>query len=168
MNNKTCRFQYSVSGNVQRIKLATNSKTIKIQQGCLYNLQAMNLTPQYFTDLLKPVAETHNRKLRSSVTGAFAVPRSRSCLIGHIRIQHPNCGIRIRFQSQTSFKDMIIHIINSLLWYLVTISIVHFILNWIIFCPMQRFKCFSFIRPSTVCCLFYTKCTAQARAQVGP
>ena len=79
-NNKTCRFQYSVSGNVQRIKLATNSKTIKIQQGCLYNLQAMNLTPQYFTNLLKPVADTHNRKLRSSVTGAFAVPRSRSSL----------------------------------------------------------------------------------------
>ena len=50
-----------------------------------------NLTPQYITHLLKPVAEIHNRTLRSSVNGALAVPRS---LIGHIRIQHPNCGIR--------------------------------------------------------------------------
>ena len=57
-----------------------------------------NLTPQYITDLLKPVAETHNRTLRSSVNGALAVPRSRSSLIGHIRIQRPNCEIRLRFQ----------------------------------------------------------------------
>ena len=35
---------------------------------------------------------------------------------------------------------------------------------------MQRFKYFSFIRPSTVSCHFYTKSTAQARTQatVGP
>ena len=31
-----CRYLYSVSGNVKRIKLATNRKTIKIQQGRLY------------------------------------------------------------------------------------------------------------------------------------
>ena len=39
-----------------------------------------NLKPQYITDLLKPVSETHNRALRSSVNGALAVPRSRSSL----------------------------------------------------------------------------------------
>ena len=40
-----------------------------------------NLTPQCITDLLKPVAETNNRTLRSSVNGALAVPRSRSSLL---------------------------------------------------------------------------------------
>ena len=39
-----------------------------------------NLTSQYITDLLKPVSETHNRALRSSVMGALVVPRSRSSL----------------------------------------------------------------------------------------
>ena len=39
-----------------------------------------NLSPQYITDLLKPVSETHNRTLRSSVNGALAVPRSHSSL----------------------------------------------------------------------------------------
>ena len=39
-----------------------------------------DLTPQYITDLLKPVAETHNRTLRSSVNGALTVPRSRFSL----------------------------------------------------------------------------------------
>ena len=68
------------------IKLATNRKTIKIQQGHLYIKSH---------ERIKPVAETHNRTLRSSVNGALAVPRS---LIGHIRIQHSNCGIRFRFQ----------------------------------------------------------------------
>ena len=37
-----------------------------------------NLTPQYITDLLKPVAVPLNRTLRSSVNDALAVPRSRS------------------------------------------------------------------------------------------
>ena len=47
--------------------------------------KAMNkLTPQYITDLLKPVAETHNRTLRSSVNGALAVPRSRSSLFDRL------------------------------------------------------------------------------------
>ena len=39
-----------------------------------------NLSPQYIADLLKPVSETHNRTLRSSVNGALAVPRSHSSL----------------------------------------------------------------------------------------
>ena len=39
-----------------------------------------NLSPQYITDLLKPVSKTHNGTLRSSVNGALTVPRSRSSL----------------------------------------------------------------------------------------
>ena len=47
----------------------------------VFTYRAMNnLTPQYISDLLKPVSETHNRALRSSVNGALAVPRSRSSL----------------------------------------------------------------------------------------
>lgn len=47
----------------------------------VFTYKAMNnLTPQYITDLLMPVSETHNRTLRSSVNGALAVPRSRSSL----------------------------------------------------------------------------------------
>ena len=40
----------------------------------------------------------------------------------------------------------------------------------LIFCPMQRFIYFSFIRPSICKLLFYTKSTAQAHAQAraGP
>ena len=48
----------------------------------VFTYKAMNnLTSQYITDLLKPVAETINRTLRSSVNGAFAVPRSHSSLL---------------------------------------------------------------------------------------
>ena len=94
-NKFTCRFQYSVSG----IKLATNSNTIKIQQVVFTYKVMNNLTAHYTTDSLKPVAETHNHTLRSSVNGALAVPiLALPCLIGHICIQHPNCGIRLRFQ----------------------------------------------------------------------
>ena len=39
-----------------------------------------NLTPQYITDLLKPISDAHTRTLRSSVSGALAVPRSRTSL----------------------------------------------------------------------------------------
>ena len=50
--------------------------------------KAMNhLTPQYITDLLKPVSESHNCTLPSSVDSALADPRARLCLIGHIRIE---------------------------------------------------------------------------------
>lgn len=37
-----------------------------------------NLTPDYISNMLTPVSETHNRTLRSSVNGTLAVPRSRS------------------------------------------------------------------------------------------
>ena len=47
----------------------------------VFTYKAMNnLTPQYITDLLKPVSETHNLTPRLSVNGALAVPRSRSSL----------------------------------------------------------------------------------------
>ena len=39
-----------------------------------------NQTPEYITNLLKPISETHNRILRSSVNGTLAVPRSRTSL----------------------------------------------------------------------------------------
>lgn len=43
--------------------------------------KALNgLTPEYITSLLKPMAETHDRHLRSSVNGTLAVPRSRTSL----------------------------------------------------------------------------------------
>ena len=49
--------------------------------GTVFTYNAMNnLTSQYITDLLKPVAENHNRALRSSVDGALAIPMSRSSL----------------------------------------------------------------------------------------
>ena len=35
-------------------------------------------TPQYISELLKPVAETHDRHLRSSSNGTLAVPKSRT------------------------------------------------------------------------------------------
>ena len=58
-----------------------------------------NLTTQYITDLMKPVAETHNRTQRLSVNGALAVPRSRSSLFDRsYSYAAPNCGIRFRFQ----------------------------------------------------------------------
>ena len=68
LNSKN--VQYEDFNTPSRNKLATNSKTPAMD----------NLTPQYITDLLKPVAETHYRTLRSSVNGALAVPRSRSSL----------------------------------------------------------------------------------------
>ena len=43
--------------------------------------KALNkLTPEYSTNLLKPVSETHSRSLRSSVNGTLSVPRSRTSL----------------------------------------------------------------------------------------
>ena len=47
----------------------------------VFTYKAINdLAPQYITDLLRPVSETHNRTLRSSANGALAVPRSRYSL----------------------------------------------------------------------------------------
>ena len=52
------------------------------------------LTPQYITDLLKPVAEAHNRTLQSSVNGALDVLRSHSSLFDWSYLYTaPNCGI---------------------------------------------------------------------------
>ena len=39
-----------------------------------------NLTPEYITDLLKPVSETHNRNLRSVTCGSLSVPRPKTAL----------------------------------------------------------------------------------------
>ena len=47
----------------------------------VFILKALNgLTPEYISSLLRPVAETHNRRLRSSVNGTLAVHRSRTSL----------------------------------------------------------------------------------------
>ena len=66
---------------------AINKVEEKLQCGAdkykkaVFTYKAMdNLTPKYITDLLKPVAETHNCTLQSSVDGALAVPRSPSSL----------------------------------------------------------------------------------------
>ena len=67
----------------------------------VFTYKAMNnLTPQYITDLLKPVAETHNPTLRSSINGAFAVSRSRSSLFdrSYSYTAPKLCGIRFRFR----------------------------------------------------------------------
>ena len=105
-----CRFLYSVSGNVKRIKLATNSKKRLKYNKAVFTYKAMNnLTPKYITDLLKPVAETHNRTLRSSVNGA--VPRSRSSLFdSSYSYTPPNLWNSIHFRNAsylTSFKNRI-------------------------------------------------------------
>ena len=39
-----------------------------------------NLTPEYITDLLKPVSETHNRNLRPVTCGSLSVSRSKTAL----------------------------------------------------------------------------------------
>ena len=49
----------------------------RLKYKAVFTYKAMNnLTLHYITVLLKPVAETHNRTLRSSVNGAIAVLRS--------------------------------------------------------------------------------------------
>ena len=48
-----------------------------------------------------------------------------------------------------------------------TISIVHLILNWIIFGLMQRFQCFSCIRPSTVSSLFTPNAQLRLEPRLG-
>ena len=80
----------------------------------VFTYRAMNnLTPQYISDLLKPVSETHNRALRSSVNGALAVPRSRSSLFDRsYSYTAPklwnSIPIQVRnSQSLKSFKDNI-------------------------------------------------------------
>ena len=43
--------------------------------------KALNkLTPEYITNLFKPVFKTHSRSLRASVNGTLSVPRSRTSL----------------------------------------------------------------------------------------
>ena len=39
-----------------------------------------NLTPEYISDSLKPVSETHNRHLRSVTYSSLSVPRSKTAL----------------------------------------------------------------------------------------
>ena len=55
-------------------------KRLKYNKAVFTYKAVKKLTPQYIKDLLKPVAETHNRALPSSVNGALAVPRSRFSL----------------------------------------------------------------------------------------
>ena len=44
--------------------------------------KALNgLTPEYITSLLRPVAQTHDCRLRSSINGTLAAPRSRSLIL---------------------------------------------------------------------------------------
>lgn len=56
------------------------NKRLKYNKAVFTYKAVNNLSPQYITDLLKPMSETHSRTLRSSVNGALAVPRSRSSL----------------------------------------------------------------------------------------
>lgn len=47
----------------------------------IFTYKALNgQTPQYISELLKPVAETHDRHLRSWSNGTLAVPRSRTAV----------------------------------------------------------------------------------------
>ena len=47
----------------------------------VFTYKAINdLTPSYISDLLKPIAKTCNRTLRSSETRSLTVPRSRTAL----------------------------------------------------------------------------------------
>ena len=39
-----------------------------------------NLTPEYISDLIKPLSETHTRNLRSVTDGSLKVPRSKTTL----------------------------------------------------------------------------------------
>ena len=78
--NITCRFQYSVSRNVRRIKLATNTKTTKIHQGRLY-IQSHEQTPQYITDLLKQVSETHNHIGEVAIEYVNIIDESKSKIV---------------------------------------------------------------------------------------
>ena len=79
-NNITCRFQYMSAEMFKELSWLPIVKRLKYNEA-VFTYKAMNnLTPQYITDLLKPVAEAHNRTLRSSVNGALAVPRSHSSL----------------------------------------------------------------------------------------
>ena len=54
------------------------SQRIKYNKAVVKYKALHNLTPEYFSNLLKPVSETHNRALRSSANGTLAIPRSRS------------------------------------------------------------------------------------------
>ena len=63
----------------------------------VFTYKALNSqTPQYISELLKPVAETHDRHLRSSSNGTLAVPRSRTSVFDRsfFRSQHRDYGIR--------------------------------------------------------------------------
>ena len=47
----------------------------------IFTYKALNgQTPEYITNLLKPVAETRDRHLRSSSNGTLAVPRSHTSI----------------------------------------------------------------------------------------
>ena len=54
-----------------------------------------NLTPQYITDLLKPISDTHARR---SVAHWLFQGQALLCSIGPIHIPHLNCGFQFLFQ----------------------------------------------------------------------
>ena len=53
-----------------------------------------NLSPEYITQLLKPVSEVHTLNLRSSENGSLYVPKARTALFdGLFRVPHQDYGM---------------------------------------------------------------------------
>ena len=73
-------FTTASSDMFQELSWLPVNKWLKYNKAVFTHKALNNLTPQYITELLKPISDAHTRTLRSSVSGALAVPRSRTSL----------------------------------------------------------------------------------------
>lgn len=86
LQKRAARIILKADYNTPSSEMFTNLGWSSIPHRHTYNkavltYKALNgLTPEYISDLLKPVSETHTRNLRSTTDGSLSVPRSRTSL----------------------------------------------------------------------------------------
>ena len=71
---------YNYSERFNQLGWSTNANRHNYNKAVLTYKAGNDLTPEYISNLLKPIFETHNRNLRSATNGSLSVPRSRTSL----------------------------------------------------------------------------------------
>ena len=92
-------FTTPSSDMFQELSWLPINKRLKYNKAVFTYKALNNLTPQYITDLLKPISDVHTRTfICRSVAHWLFQGHALLCSIGPIHIPHLNCGIQFLFQ----------------------------------------------------------------------
>ena len=75
-----CDFDTPSASMFQELGRMSVESRIKYNKAVLTYYALSNMTPDYITELLTPMSQTHSLNLRSGETGALYVPFSRTAL----------------------------------------------------------------------------------------